>query len=146
MIQKQPPEVFCKKGVLKNLAKFKGKHLWQGLLFNKVAGPRPATILKKRFWHRCFPVSFAKFPKTPFYRTPLDDCFWWYPNSNNDHLRKKTPEIWKFCVANCWNYLKKYRNLYLDVRPKYEDAVRMKQYFVAQKTDCMYYQSCFVKC
>ena len=62
-------------GVLKNLAKFTGKHLCQGLLFNKAAGPRPATIFKKRLWHRCFPVSFAKFPKTPFYRTPLDDCF-----------------------------------------------------------------------
>ena len=36
-----------KKGVLENFAKFTGKHLW-----------------------------FAKFSKTPFYRTPLDDCFW----------------------------------------------------------------------
>ena len=25
-------------------------------LFNKVAGLRPATLLKKRLWHRCFPV------------------------------------------------------------------------------------------
>ena len=32
-----------------------------GLLFNKVAGLRPATLLKKRLWHRCFPVNFAKF-------------------------------------------------------------------------------------
>ena len=29
--------------------------------FNKVAGLRPATLLKKRLWHRCFPVNFAKF-------------------------------------------------------------------------------------
>ena len=32
------PEVFCKKGVLRNLAKFKRKHLCQDLFFNKVAG------------------------------------------------------------------------------------------------------------
>ena len=32
------PEVFCKKGVLKNFAKFTGKHLCQRLFFNKVAG------------------------------------------------------------------------------------------------------------
>ena len=32
------PEVFCKKGVLRNFAKFTGKHLCQGLFFNKVAG------------------------------------------------------------------------------------------------------------
>ena len=26
----------------------------QGLFFNKVADLRPATLLKKRLWHRCF--------------------------------------------------------------------------------------------
>ena len=35
------PEVFYKKGVLRNFAKFTGKHLCQSLFFNKVAGPRP---------------------------------------------------------------------------------------------------------
>ena len=34
------PEVFCKKGVLKNFAKFSGKHLCQSPFFNKVAGLR----------------------------------------------------------------------------------------------------------
>ena len=33
----QPPEVFCKNGVLKNFAKFTGKHLYQSLFFNKGA-------------------------------------------------------------------------------------------------------------
>ena len=28
------PELFCKKCVLKNFAKFTGKHLWQRLFFN----------------------------------------------------------------------------------------------------------------
>ena len=28
---------------------------------------RPATLLKKRLWHRCFPVNFAKFLRTPFF-------------------------------------------------------------------------------
>ena len=55
-----------KKGILKNFAKFTGKHLCQGLFFSKVAGLRPATLLKKRLWHRCFPVNFAKFLKTSF--------------------------------------------------------------------------------
>ena len=31
------PEAFCKKGVLGNFAKCTGKHLWQGLFFNKEA-------------------------------------------------------------------------------------------------------------
>ena len=32
------PDVFCKKGVLRNFAKFIEKHLCQSLYFNKVAG------------------------------------------------------------------------------------------------------------
>ena len=60
------PEVFCEKSVLKNFAKFTGKHLRQSLFFNKVTGLRPATLLKKILWHRCFPVNFAKFLRTLF--------------------------------------------------------------------------------
>ena len=64
-----------RKGVLRNSAKFTVKHLCQVLFYNKVAGPEPATLLKKRLWHRCFPMNFAKFLRTPFHRTPLNDCF-----------------------------------------------------------------------
>ena len=52
-------------GVLKNFAKFTGKHLCQILFLNKVAGLRPATLLKKRLWYRCFPVNFAKCLRAP---------------------------------------------------------------------------------
>ena len=65
------PEVFCTKGVLKNFAKSTGKHLCQSLFFNRVADVRPATLLKKRLWHRCFPVDFAKFLRTPFFTEHL---------------------------------------------------------------------------
>ena len=50
-----------KKGALKNLARFAGKHMCWGLFFNKVASLRPTTLLKKRLQHRGFPVNFAKF-------------------------------------------------------------------------------------
>ena len=70
------PEVFCKKGVLRNFAKFTGKHLCQSLFFNKVAGLRPSTLLKKRLWHRCFPFNFCEIFKNTFsYRTPLVAAF-----------------------------------------------------------------------
>ena len=55
-----------KKGVLRNFAKFTRKHLCQSLFFNKVAGLRPANLLKKRLWRRYFPVNFSKFLGTPF--------------------------------------------------------------------------------
>ena len=45
----------------RNFAKFTGKHLCQSLFLNKVAGLKPVTLLRKRLWHRCFPVNFANF-------------------------------------------------------------------------------------
>ena len=65
------PDVFCKKGVLRNFIKFAGKHLCQRLSFNKVAGPRPVTLLKKSLQHRYFPVDFMKFLRTSFYMEHL---------------------------------------------------------------------------
>ena len=55
-----------KKGVLENFTKFTVKHLYQRFFFNKVAGLRPATLLKKSL-AQCFPVNFPKFLRTPFY-------------------------------------------------------------------------------
>ena len=69
------PELFCKKSVFRNFAKFTGKHLCPSLFFNKVAGLRPATLLKKRLWHRCFPVNFVKFLRTPFLQNTFVGCF-----------------------------------------------------------------------
>ena len=55
------PEVFCKKGVLRNFAKFTGKHLCQSLFFNKVTGLRPTTfsneIFKNTFFYRTPPLA-----------------------------------------------------------------------------------------
>ena len=82
------PEVFCKKFVFRNFAKFKGKHLCQSRFFNKVAGLRPATLLKKRLWHRYFPVTFAKFLKTSFF---TEDLRW---------LLLKTEMISKICISS----------------------------------------------
>ena len=67
------PEVFCKKGAPINFPKFTEKHLCQSLFFNKVAGLRPVTSLKKRLWRRYFPVNFVKFLRTHFFKGHL----WW---------------------------------------------------------------------
>ena len=77
------PEMFCEKSVIKNFTKFTRKHLCQshffnkvagpGLFFNKVAGLRPVTLLKNRFWYSCFPMNFVKFLRTPFFTAHL----WW---------------------------------------------------------------------
>ena len=58
------------RGAFENFAKLTGKRLCQSLFFNKVVGLRPATLLKKRFWHKCFPVNFVTFLRATLYRTP----------------------------------------------------------------------------
>ena len=35
---------------------------------------RPATVLKKRLWHRRFPVNCAKFLRTHFLQNTPGDC------------------------------------------------------------------------
>ena len=32
----------------------------------KLPASKPATLFKKRLWHRCFPVNFVKFLRTAF--------------------------------------------------------------------------------
>ena len=63
-VEKQPfadvlPWLY-KKGVLKNFTKFKRKHLYQSLSFNKVAGLRPAVLLKTRLKQRRCPAKFLR--------------------------------------------------------------------------------------
>ena len=52
---------------------------------NSCVGLRPATLLKKRLQHRCFPVNFVKYLRTPFlYRTRPVAASW---NQKNDFLK-----------------------------------------------------------
>ena len=81
-----------RKGALRNFAKFTGKHLCQSLFLNKVAGMRPATLLKKKLWHRCFPVNFAKFQRTPFLH-----------NTSGRLLLKKALVTLKLSKSPGWN-------------------------------------------
>ena len=72
-----------KKGLPKNFAKFTGKHLCQSLFFNKVAILSLATTLKKRPWHRCFPVNFVKYLKHLFSQNTSSGCF----ENTKNHLK-----------------------------------------------------------
>ena len=121
LINRSPRQnVFCEKGVLKNFAKFTGKHLCQRLFFNKAAGMRPATLIKKRPWQRCFPVNFAKFLRTPFSQNSpwklllrlLSFFFWCYEYistssfDNSCQLRSSCREV--FCKKDV---LKKFHKI-----------------------------------
>ena len=55
------PEVFCKKGVLRNFTKFTGKHLCKSFFF-----------IKKETLAQVFSCEFCEISKNTFYyRTPL---------------------------------------------------------------------------
>ena len=58
--------MFCKKGVLRNFAKFTGKH----------PGLRPATLLKQEPLIQVFSCEFVEISKNIFsYRTPAVAAF-----------------------------------------------------------------------
>ena len=58
-----------KKGVLRNLAKFTGKHLCQRLFFNKVAGLRPkvCNFIKKESLAKVLSCEFCEISKETFF-------------------------------------------------------------------------------
>ena len=93
LIRSSRPEVFCKKFVLRNFAKFTEKHLYQSLFFNKV------SFLKKRLQYRCFPVNFVKFLRKSF----LIEYLWWLflfidgaiPLHNLEFSKKEVPLLTK---------------------------------------------------
>ena len=58
------PEVFCRKGVLKNFAKFTGKHLCQSLFFNEVTG------FNQQFY------EFVNFSEHLSLENTSGGCFW----------------------------------------------------------------------
>ena len=76
---------FVRKGVLRNLAKFTGKHLCQGLL---MSGPKACNFIKKRLWHRCFPVNFVKFLRIPFLQKTPGQLLLFRVNRVNDYYAK----------------------------------------------------------
>ena len=68
--QKQPPEVSCKKSVLKNFVIFTGKYLCWSFFLVKLT---PKT--SKRLQHRCFLVNIAKVLRTFLLQNTSGGCF-----------------------------------------------------------------------
>ena len=64
--QKQPPEKFCKKAILKNFAIFTGKHLcWRLFLIQNIAKYFTVPILKN-IWERLLLKMFMKLRKVKY--------------------------------------------------------------------------------
>ena len=57
----------------------------RSLVFNKVAGLRPETLLKTRLWHRCFPVNFVKLSRTLFLQSTSGRLLLFPQHSHSQH-------------------------------------------------------------
>ena len=68
--QQQPREVFYEKSCFKKFRKIHRKTPVPDLFSNKVAGLRPATLLKKSLWHRCS-CEFCEIWKSTFFTEHL---------------------------------------------------------------------------
>ena len=75
----------------------------------------PATLLKERLWHRCFPVNFEKFLRTPFL---------------TEHIR------WLLLEQRCSRVLFKWIELVLNMHVN-NGAIRILIY----RNNCCYQQS-----
>ena len=54
---------------------------------------RPAALLKKRLWQRCFPVNFAKFLRTPFLQNTSGGCFCTDTDDSRDSKGREQPSF-----------------------------------------------------
>ena len=82
------PEVFCKKGVLGNFAKFTGKHLYQ----SPFCRPHSCTFIEKETLAQVFSCEFCEISKnTYFHRTTLVAASGlpkWRSNDQNCFIKK----------------------------------------------------------
>ena len=74
--QKQPPDVFYENRCSKKFHKIYSKHLCQSLFLIKFQVW--SNFIKKRLWHKCFPVNFAKSLRTSFWQNTSGRLILWF--------------------------------------------------------------------
>ena len=72
----------------------------------------PAILLKKRLWHRCFPMNFAKFLRTPF----ITEHLWWLLVN----VLRISP------LREAWVFSKIYSVINLTIKKEYLSSLRGK--------------------
>ena len=82
MVNSSHPEVFYKKGVLRNFAKFTGKHLRQSLFFTKICRYEASNFIKNETLAQTFSYRFCEISKNTFF---------------TEH-RQATASVW-FCLS-----------------------------------------------
>ena len=83
------PALFCKKSVLRNLAKLTGKHLCQSLFLNKVAGLRQCIYVDFSFVIWTLLLFFCVCVFIPFHRRG----FSWLKQNNKCNARDQASDV-----------------------------------------------------
>ena len=87
------------KGVLRNFAKFTGKHY---------------EFIKKRLWHRCLPVNFVKFLRTSFLQNTSEQLL----------LCIRTESTIPFLYGKIWIEENSYSGMFLSMLVKIREPER----------------------
>ena len=100
-----------KRGVLKNFANFTGKRMCWSLCLIKLQTWRPATLLKMRLQHRCFPVKIAKFLEIHVLKNTCEDCFcqkwnelWWTSHRGHGYCYYLDEDIFAILKLIFWHH------------------------------------------
>ena len=108
-------EVFYKECILKNFCKIHRKTLCQSLFFSKVAGLRPASLLKRYSDTGVFLWILQSFLRRPFLQnTSVDDCFcklFAYCTLRKRKHHKSFKLVWRFINSMTggvpWKWIRK---------------------------------------
>ena len=98
-IKKQKPEEFCKTGVLKNFAKFTGKHLWWSLfLIQTVIELTYESRRLGAFYKKTVVKIFSEFTGKQLQCSPapIPDVFMLILQKISEHVSSRTPV--KICL------------------------------------------------
>ena len=96
-VRSSRPEMFCKKGVLKNFAIFTGKQLCQRLFFNKVAGAT-CNFIKKETLAQVFSCEFCEIFKNTFF---IEHPWWLLLTVSNACYTDSSPKYYSRKFYSC---------------------------------------------
>ena len=96
-----------------------------------------SLLYSKRVLHSCFPVNSAKFLRTPFLRTPLNNCFFFLFFRNivwNTFIAIKLNFYWKALHTTGYNFFLYYHRIILLI-----------EYFLERKNKRFLSKDCLVQ-
>ena len=106
-VQKQPPVVFCKKGVLKNFSNFTGKHLCRSIFLIKLDAFRATTLFKRDSTTGVFQQNFRNTYLEEHLCTTASECSY-----NGGKILRNTSTSCEDCFLGAVKSDKKKKNVF----------------------------------